>query len=723
MPRDTSTMRQTAVAARQADASRYAAGRTPRRVRRGRSSGQIMIMLAASMMVIVAMLAVAIDGGFGDVEHRRAQNAADAASVAGAKLLNAWCERKGLSIRPSENDLYTTMSEVIAQNDPGIPWTADYLDTNGVKIGPPPGYQHWFSVSVSPPLIRNAPQDAPDTPDACGVQVNSSPKWTTFFATIVGHSTLTSATGAIAGNAKSSAQSIGIISLDQTDIHAVLGGGFGTFTVDSDIRLNFQGCCDAIDVKEGSKMDINGAIYSPIFAPLDPFCWPTRVGPWPTGGPNAYPASEPWNGGVGWKCNPRYGTGVVSYNSYGIKPVFPDPLAEPLGAPYPTEGYVPFFVGCDKVGPFYSLPVYPAGTPASVWEPRIPPVVGPPTVQPGIYNFPVKISTTTRFADCTGPAGAHQYDPAGVAGTSTPPGIFVMQQGLDIHLSAGQRVDGLNVMIATSSPFPEAGNVPFNPAVGAPNFGRISDGNGSPCLIGTAGYTQEIAQLNQGLGPEPMQAPRRVPCAGAPGQFATPDANHADGGPIADCNVGCTGFTPEFWGTGQNDSLIIEGSGGTVTLEAAQSGLYAQMLFFQDRQHDANFGFDAKADDAVNINVLGTLYNAISGNGASAAPWSALCPTFNRAPYWGVPQPCDGPDAYAWASLSDGIPLRAGGILQVGYGINELETHPSKASAVVNISGVAVVTDFNTDGLSAITIAGLALQVPGASPPNPVLSK
>ena len=688
-----------------------------------------MIMLGGSMMVIVALLAVAIDGGFGDVEHRRAQNAADAASVAGAKLLNAWCERKGLSIRPSENDLYTTMSEVMSSNDPGVAWTADYIDTNGVTIPPPawpPGYSHWFS-QAPPAAAHNYPSNVPDNnPSVCGIKVNATPKWTTFFAAIVGHPTLTSATGSVANNANPSSTHVGIISLDLTSTHAVLGGGFGQFEVDSDIRLNFTGWSDAIDVKENSAMDINGGVYAPVAAPFDPFCFPPP-----------YAFSRPWLTNR-WPCGWAGLTGVISYNAVGVKPQFTDPLAEPLGAPFPTEGYVPFFVGCDAVGGGYPLPVYPPAVKATpaIWEPTI---LGFPTLQPGIYEFPVKITSSTRFADCSGPAGAHHYEVTS-GPTSTPPGIYVMQQGLDIHLGAGQTVNGQNIMIATSAPYPAAGNVPFNPAgAGGPTFGRVMaggvevDGNGGPCLFNSAaGYPEERSLLLQGAavpgGPGVL-----VPCAGGPGESGVPIVNQADWNVFGDCTFvagTCVRFVHDFAGTGQNDSLIIGGA-GTVNFEAAQSGLYAQMLFFQDRTHSANFGFDAYPDDKATINVLGTLYNASLGDGGPLAPTTPTCPSFATGIYHGVPQPCDGPDDYKWAPVSDGIPLRPGGILQVGYGINNADAHASRGSpgpcnsgvATVCISGVAVVTDFQTDGQSSITIAGLALDVPGASPPNPVLSK
>ena len=57
---------------------------------RGRSEnrGQLLVLFVLSLVVILSALAVVLDGGRVYVERRKAQNAADAASMAGAIALN-----------------------------------------------------------------------------------------------------------------------------------------------------------------------------------------------------------------------------------------------------------------------------------------------------------------------------------------------------------------------------------------------------------------------------------------------------------------------------------------------------------------------------------------------------------------------------------------------------------------------------------------------------------
>jgi Flp pilus assembly protein TadG len=46
-----------------------------------------MVLFALAMIVILGMVAVALDGGYGFVQNRRAQNATDFAAFAGAREL------------------------------------------------------------------------------------------------------------------------------------------------------------------------------------------------------------------------------------------------------------------------------------------------------------------------------------------------------------------------------------------------------------------------------------------------------------------------------------------------------------------------------------------------------------------------------------------------------------------------------------------------------------
>ena len=54
--------------------------------RQQRQRGQVMILFALAMIVILGMMAIALDGSYGFVQNRRAQNATDFAAFAGAQL-------------------------------------------------------------------------------------------------------------------------------------------------------------------------------------------------------------------------------------------------------------------------------------------------------------------------------------------------------------------------------------------------------------------------------------------------------------------------------------------------------------------------------------------------------------------------------------------------------------------------------------------------------------
>ena len=57
---------------------------------RARSGGQMIVVFAISLTVIVLLVGVVIDGGYGLVQRRSSQNAADFASLAGARIIAEW---------------------------------------------------------------------------------------------------------------------------------------------------------------------------------------------------------------------------------------------------------------------------------------------------------------------------------------------------------------------------------------------------------------------------------------------------------------------------------------------------------------------------------------------------------------------------------------------------------------------------------------------------------
>jgi len=94
-----------------------------------RQQGQIMVVFALSLLAMVAMLAVVIDGGFLYVQRRTAQTAADAGALAGARALR---ELSSLST------ISTSARTMAANNAFGTTPTVEcvYLvDTSGAALG------------------------------------------------------------------------------------------------------------------------------------------------------------------------------------------------------------------------------------------------------------------------------------------------------------------------------------------------------------------------------------------------------------------------------------------------------------------------------------------------------------------------------------------------------------------------------------------------------------
>ncbi len=114
--------------------------------------GQNIVLLALMLPILVGMLALGIDGGYGYAQRLRMQTAADAAVMAGARAL-------GLAMTTGE--IGSTVSQ--------------YASNNGALTSA------WSVVGASE-----------------GVQVNTSVTWSTFFAGIVGLPTMTAAAQATA---------------------------------------------------------------------------------------------------------------------------------------------------------------------------------------------------------------------------------------------------------------------------------------------------------------------------------------------------------------------------------------------------------------------------------------------------------------------------------------------------------------------------------------------
>ncbi|HEV3234705.1 MAG TPA: pilus assembly protein TadG-related protein [Candidatus Dormibacteraeota bacterium] len=626
----------------------------------------MLILFALAMLILFGAVAIAVDGSYGFVQNRRAQNAADFSSVAGAKLLAGSQECNGTT--PVSNaQMVNLIQDIVSLNNPdsAATWTAQYLDSSGRPI--PGATLNALGGAGSPP------------PGACGLSVNSNPTWHSFVAGVIGQNQMNGTAGASAGSPQVGT-AVAIVSLNKVGPHVVLGGGTGTFTVSGNINLNtnvknqpWTGCQDgyayddAIDAKNGSNLyvygtvryvdNINGSGYNcggtpqPLF-PLDT-CFPGAATQynspgnvsWVAGAPPPYPTNKP-------PCN--HGNTTVAYNQ--MDHTF-TPINDPLqggGAP-PNLWTTKSVAACPGMGlqSYSSIPV------------------GTTVLKPGEYTVPVKITGSMTFGDCSTYAGEGAY-----------PGFYLFDQGLWITpQAAGSSVTGSNVLIATQQPYPVAGNEPGSLVNG--NFvpttsgGVPVGGNGAPCL--PAGTT---ASANSGGQQEVNSSVASSKCGGT--------SNY---GVIT---YGDSSFTPTSdYGKGDNFSAIVGGATNTtVSLSGPTTGGYAGtngspgLVFYQDPATQANFGFDALSGDAAAVSVTGVIYNASLSNYGANAPLE----------YW------DG--------TGGGIPLYAGGTLQTGYGAG-WTSGPAQSAGSVTVTGTTIVDQFNTDGATTITIVGRPYALPG----------
>ncbi|HEY2702667.1 MAG TPA: Tad domain-containing protein [Candidatus Dormibacteraeota bacterium] len=593
------------------------------RRRRG-EHGQVMIIFSLALIVLLGMMAVAIDGGYALVQARRAQNAADFASIAGTAALKSLCEQ-GAS-PPTDQHVHAVIQDIIDQNANtiGASWTADYVDQAGNDRG--------AAISTSagsfPP------------PYACGVSVQLNSTWMPYIAQVLGFNTLSTRASAKALNGVQPGKNVGIVALDKVGPHSILGNGQGTFSVHGDIFANSAvpnnpwtstqaggySYTDVIDAKDNSNLSVYGNLISVTGMPFD-WCFGTSSVPANVARPNTWNEATqgPWN-------RPACSVGNVrlSYEHYVVNQAqVNDPVGSAITDPITNTG----------------VALCPGQAAAPVYT-TIAQATANGALQPGVYNFPVKLTGSASLADCSG-----VLDPS----SGGYPGVFRFTRGLDVAPTAGNAVQGYNILIATGSPYPMAGNVPGSVTGGV--FSATGTGNGAPC------FPSGSADVN---GTSPV-------CAGTGNQlYGVVSKNQRS-------------FNPDgYWGTGTNFSMLVGGA-GTVTLTAPSYGMYNGMAFFQARGTPGNFGFNAEAGDSAAITVNGTVYNNSLSNYGSGLPQE----------YWDV-----------------GTIYYPGGIVQTGMGTGTSQT---ASSGSVTINGTCIVDDFVTDGNSTITVNGAPYTLPGLS--------
>jgi Flp pilus assembly protein TadG len=657
------------------------------RAREDSESGVVLVIFAIAMVVLLGMIAIAIDGSYGFVQNRRAQNASDFAAYAAAQALQQSTFCSGTNV-PTGGQIAGIIQQLVTDNgsDIGTNWTAQFLNSQGVAIPTAVG------TSTTTFTASNYPTVPP--PGACGVSVSARPSWTPFFAGIFGiHQLKGFATAKVDTN--TTGNPIGIVALNKSGPHEILGGGTGTFVVSGSIFANTDVSQqpwtqlsssvqwdDAIDAKTSSNLYVYGPIDTVTGTdngyPLWPLDWcfddqPPNVGnttnPVQYGGdPTAPGATLP---DVVAKCSNSEAPVTVDYDSINNNagPQISDPLTATDAPANPLNSST----NIDCPGAKGPTPQYGAIPQNSA------------TLSPGEYTDPVELTGSVTFSAC----------PGGY------PGIYRFDKGLWINpQSSSDTVSGTNVVIATEAPFPVAGNIPgtlsgstFSAALNTD--GTEVGGNGAPCLPSS---TMTSASDGQGDVPISETSITPVPNPPLPDSSACAGTNSTLYGAVAyvDSKIAPD---PSMFGTGDNFSLMIGGvSGAQVNLTGPTTGPYAGtdsspgIVLYQDAATQANYGFNAEAGDAATINLTGVVYNASLEDYGDSSPHD----------YW---------DGYG-----GGIPFYAGGTLQTGFGSGWTSSDgPTPSTGSVKITGTAIVDDFNTDGNTGITILGQPYKVPGSS--------
>lgn len=638
--------------------------------------GQVMVLFAISLLVLVLAVGVAIDGGFGLYEYRQAQNAADFASEGAATQLLANCGGPGAPLTNAQ--VASVIDDLVAKNSPStaIPggWGAYYLNTLGKTL-------------TSPPTYVDTPGNAPL--GACGVYLTVTPQWPAFMAQVIGIARLKTAASAAAVNAitKGVGALTSIVALGEHGAHTIFEGGEGVFNVNGTIFDNSDGWLshsqntwsgpngevDVIDGKQSGTMNVEGNIDSYVSNPFD-WCFSgsePNAAPPAADGTNPTPPDLPYNTAT---CSANK-TVIKYYNWQGNEHAqfTTDPLGGSPTPPVSGDAY------CGTLG----VTTNPAtGTDSSN---------GATIYYPGIYTSPVVVSGNAEFYNCSqtlNPASASSYT------SNAEAGMFFFNKGVALRPGAGQSITGYDVLLVTGDAIPNSsGTFSQNTGDGEPAIG-----NGSGQCQLTLTYEEcnnSYALSGANCGSEP--APTTSAAAGT------------------NCNVDGN-YENSVAAQGLNDSLEIGGQ-GTVTLTASTgtSFPWTDFLTWQLSGTTANVGLDSELGDSANMTLSGIIYDNSLQGGQDVSSSSS------KEQYW------DG---------NAGIPYLAGGMLIAGYGVaggpngtgftcgtESGGVQNRTAGCSITIDGLAVVDEFQTEGFTTLNVTGSTYQIPGIKGTGAILTQ
>ena len=153
--------------------------------------GQVLVIVAVSMIILVAMVGVVVDGGFAWGKQRDTQNAADASAKAGAVKLTE--NLAGKSPANTDADVFAAMMDTADANFVGMP-AAFYTDFDGNMIN---SAGTVVTNDADAASVGNQAGGA-IPPTAAGVRAITNQTFDTFLARVIGFNQFTATADATA---------------------------------------------------------------------------------------------------------------------------------------------------------------------------------------------------------------------------------------------------------------------------------------------------------------------------------------------------------------------------------------------------------------------------------------------------------------------------------------------------------------------------------------------
>jgi Flp pilus assembly protein TadG len=161
---------------------------TKPRTGRQREDGQALVLFAGALTVIVLCVGLVVDGGYALSERRVAQNNADFAAMAGARVIAEWVT--GDTVNGTDANVKTAITTAIAANGAtaltfGASGSPQYVGSNGAIVP---------SAGSAASYVGNGTIPA----GTAGVKVGASVGWQPFFLGIIGVNRWTASASATA---------------------------------------------------------------------------------------------------------------------------------------------------------------------------------------------------------------------------------------------------------------------------------------------------------------------------------------------------------------------------------------------------------------------------------------------------------------------------------------------------------------------------------------------